>query len=270
MPGRPASRHAFRALLGAVLVGGMVFAPAASADLVGHDNATIANTTASLQDNLAGPAGCQSGPAAPTCAQILATPGTSGVDAPQADRAGALQRLGTTSAPLVAAEPVPWPRAVLAGAPLPRRPSSGMGLLNWHPFDKVRTVGPGDTVTVNVVRTPQRTLSDTWLLDFTDPTQPYTIRYRISDAGGARIGQLRPTPLLADAGGPIGGPSSPRLPPSTPSPPTGTTLVSRFTGPAGGVEASRSAVQEVTVRMPPADVTQAILEPGTGAGGSAP
>ena len=56
----------------------------------------------------------------------------------------------------------------------------------------------GGTVEVREVRFPGHALSDAWLLDFEDPAQPYTIRYRVSELGGAAGGELTPAPLLAD------------------------------------------------------------------------
>src|SRR5439155_1652115 len=72
-------------------------------------------------------------------------------------------------------------------------------------------------------------LSDTSLLHFDDPAQAFTITYEIADLGPASDGELAPTPLLADAGGPIGGLHS-ILQPLTLAPiPTGTFASSRFT-----------------------------------------
>src|ERR671917_180231 len=88
--------------------------------------------------------------------------------------------------------------AILEGTPLPGRVYSGIPLLNWNAPAKVRTVPAGGTVEVREVRFPGHALSDSWLLEFADPSQPYTIRYRVSELGGAAGGELKPAPLLAD------------------------------------------------------------------------
>src|SRR4051812_313365 len=186
MPGSLASRRALGLLLGCLVAAGFAPTRAAHADFT-SGGAPIANTSASLTGNLVGPVGCQAGPG-PTC-DTISLPGTSGAQAPEDDLADALTRLASTADPAVAADAVTEARAILAGDPLPGRAYSGMGLLNWAPFAKVATVPAAGTVTVNVVRTPQHTLSDTWLLNFEDPSQPYTIRYRVSEAGSAPIGQ---------------------------------------------------------------------------------
>ena len=56
----------------------------------------------------------------------------------------------------------------------------------------------GGTVEIREVRFPDHALSDAWLLDFEDPSQPYTVRYRVSELGGTAGGELTPAPLLAD------------------------------------------------------------------------
>ena len=47
------------------------------------------------------------------------------------------------------------------------------------------------------MRFPDHTLSDTWMLEFADPDRPYSIRFRVSELGGAFGGELKPVPPLA-------------------------------------------------------------------------
>src|SRR3954447_23544802 len=94
---------------------------------------------------------------------------------------------------------------ILEGNPIPDRTYSGLPLLNWDAPRKVKDVPPGGEVTVREVRYGDTVLSDTWLLRFADPDQAFTIRYEIADLGPAAAGELAPTPLLSDGGGPLGG-----------------------------------------------------------------
>src|SRR4051794_28615311 len=142
MPGRLAMLHARWAPLG-VAVACLALAPAASASLSTHDGASLANTSAALRANVDGTAGCETGPG-PRC-EVMALPGTSGAQAPEDDLADALSGRAATSAPAVAAHAVGRARAILAGDPVPGRAYSGMGLLNWNVFAKVRTVLAGGT-----------------------------------------------------------------------------------------------------------------------------
>src|SRR5947199_294759 len=110
---------------------------------------------------------------------------------------------------------------------------------------------PGGDVRVREVRFGDTVLSDTALLRFDDPGQAFTVTYEITDLGPVSDGELAPTPLLADAGGPIGGLHS-ILRPLTIAPiQTGTFASSRFTdalfGPGtGGKEQTRQGVQQIT------------------------
>ncbi|HUR84865.1 MAG TPA: hypothetical protein VMY78_05930 [Solirubrobacteraceae bacterium] len=139
----------------------------------------------------------------------------------------------------------------------------GIGLLNWKV--KVKAVPAGGTVTVRQVRWGEHVINDTWLLDFAAPTSPYSIRYEVVELGNAFGGELSPTPLLADGATVIGGQHSAIQPLGVDgNQPTGTTQSSRFTiarGLGAVDELTRSAAQTVTVAMPPANVTSAILDP---------
>ncbi len=139
----------------------------------------------------------------------------------------------------------------------------GIGLLNWQV--KVKTVPANGTVTVRQVRWGEHVVNDTWLLDFAAPGSPYSIRYEVVELGNAFGGELSPTPLLADGSTVIGGQHSAIQPLGVDgNRSTGTTQASRFTTARGlGAvdELTRSAVQAVTVAMPPANVTSAILDP---------
>src|SRR3954454_14476033 len=117
---------------------------------------------------------------------------------------------------------------ILEGNPVPDRTYSGMPLLNWDAPRKVKDVPPGGEVRVREVRYGDTVLSDTWLLRFVDPDQSFTIRYEITELGPAMPGELAPTPLLSDAGGPIGGVHSVLEPLAIAPVPTGTSLTSRF------------------------------------------
>src|SRR4051794_14393952 len=161
---------------------------------------------------------------------------------------------------------------ILEGNPIPDRTYSGLPLLNWDAPRKVKDVPPGGEVTVREVRYGDTVLSDTWLLRFADPDQSFTIRYEIADLGPASSGELAPTPLLSDGGGPIGGLHSMLEPLSIAPLATGTSAVSRFTdmlgkGPGGGKEQTRQGVQQITVRMPPPRYVDAILDPDLVANG---
>ncbi|MDQ2911271.1 MAG: hypothetical protein M3R39_09705, partial [Actinomycetota bacterium] len=185
-------------------------------------------------------------------------------NSPEDDLAGALDALGaaaTAGDAAAAAAARQLALDILEGNPIAKKAYSGIPLLNWNSPAKVKTVPAGGNVIVNVVRFGQHIVSDTWLLSFTDPSQPFTITYRVAVLSAAFGGQLTPTPLLADGGVPIGGLHSVLQPLALPGGLlTGTQESSRF-HPAGANEGFRLGVQDVTVRMPPARFVTAILDP---------
>jgi virginiamycin B lyase len=206
----------------------------------------------------------------PTVERLLAEPFS-----PEDDDAGALGALGPTGAPdddlgaaldrMAAAQDAAEGSAaraealaILTGAPLPGRPYSGIGLLNWDAPRKVGHVPAGGRVVVRQVRFGGHVLTDTALLEFEDPSRPFTILYEVAELGGTDGAELAPAPLLAD-GEPIGGQTSVLAPLGLPSFPTGTETASRF-HPGGAPEATRLAVQRIAVKMPPAGLVRAVLD----------
>ena len=131
----------------------------------------------------------------PLC-RVLAAPGTPANDdpvalaalgspgSPEDDLAAALARLAAAADADAAEAARREALAILEGRPLPGRPYDGIPLLNWNAPAKVKTVPAGGTVEIREVRFPDHSLSDAWLLDFEDPSQPYTVRYRVSELGG--------------------------------------------------------------------------------------
>ena len=235
---------------------------AASAWLTDAGGARIPNTDSSSPTaQLAG---------LPTVQRLLAEPFS-----PQDDDPDALAALGPTGAPdddlgaaldrmagaadtAVAAAARTEALAILSGSPLPGRPYDGIGLLNWDAPRKIKHVPAGGEVVVRQVRFPGHVLTDTALLDFDDPSAPFTIVYEIAELGGTDGAELAPAPLLAD-GAPLGGQTSVLAPLGLPSFPTQTETASRF-HPGGAAEATRLAVQRVAVRMPPAGLVRAVLD----------
>ena len=217
------------ALLATVLI--VVLTPAEGrADGIPHSEPT-------LEGNLAGAPGCRSGTPGPACRPLLdpGSPGDDPADAlaalgrpgsPEDDLAAALRAMRSAPDAAAAGKAADEARAILAGEPLEGRAYSGIPLLNWNVPARVRRVPAGGAVTVTVVRTPQHTLSDTWLLDFEDPSRPYTITYRVSELGGTMGGELRPTPLLTDANRGLHSALVSLVPPALES---GTSLANRFT-----------------------------------------
>jgi streptogramin lyase len=178
---------------------------------------------------------------------------------PETDLSAALDALAGATDPVAAAFARQIAIDILEGNPITGRAYSGIPLLNWNGPARVKSVPPGGNVVVRQVRSAHATLSDTALLSFADPTLPYTITYRIAELGQA--GVLTPTPLLADPKGTaLGGLHSVVVPLALPQLPIGTTATSRF-HPAGAAEITRLAVQDVTVAMPPPNVTAALLHP---------
>ena len=170
------------ALLTALVVPALAAGPAAAADR-------------SVATPLVGAPGCAAGVAGPGCL-VLADPQTPGdddaaalaalapTDSPEDDLDDALRRLAAAADADAAAAGRADALAILEGTPLPGRPYSGIPLLNWNAPAKVKTVPAGGTVDVREVRFPGHSMSDAWLLRFEDPSQPYTVRYRISELGG--------------------------------------------------------------------------------------
>src|SRR4051794_19113253 len=194
---------------------------------------------------------------------VLGTLGSSAT--PEDDLGAALDALRDASSASDAQDARRRALDILEGNQIPDRTYSGMPLLNWDAPRKVKDVSPGGEVRVREVRYGDTVLSDTWLLRFADPNQPFTISYEIADLGPASAGELAPTPLLSDSGGPLGGLHS-ILQPLTIAPmPTGTSASSRFTDQLGetqgGKEQTRQGVQKIIVRMPPPRYVDAILDP---------
>ena len=98
----------------------------------------------------------------------------------------------------------PRPRA-RRGARHPRGRAAARPRLRRHPAAELERARQGQDRAGRRARSrsarcasPDHALSDAWLLDFEDPTQPYTVRYRVSELGGTPGGELTPAPLLAD------------------------------------------------------------------------
>src|SRR3954452_18643597 len=149
---------------------------------------------------------------------------------------------------------------ILEGNPIGGKAYSGMPLLNWNSPAKVKNVPAGGNVVVREVRWDEHALSDTWLLSFDDPNQPYTITFRIAELGTTFGSALTPAPLLSQNGQVIGGETQVLAPLAPPMLAMGTTTTNRFS-PNGGNEFTRLAVQDVTVAMPPPGMTDAVIEP---------
>jgi streptogramin lyase len=251
-----------------MVVAGLVAAPAgAFLDRLGN---TIANTsTASPTAQLAG---------APQTAQLLASPQDPSINdpgtlaklgsptSPEEDLSAALAQIGSTTDTATAGKARQLALDILEGNAIPGKPYSGLPLLNWNVPARVQTVPAGGTVTIREVRFGQHVLTDTWLLQFADPTQPFSITYRVSELGAGTIGgQLAPTPIISD-GGPIGGLHSVVEPLIVPNQLTGTTIVSTRFAPNGAQENTREVTQDVTVRMPAPKFVTAVLDPNLMAG----
>ncbi len=189
----------------------------------------------------------------PSVVARLGSPAT-----PDDDLAGALDALATAPDAPSATRARSLALDILEGNPISGKTYSGIPLLNWNAPAKVKRVPAGGNVIVTVVRYGDHTLSDTWLLDFADPTRTFTLTYRVSDLDAA--GVLAPTPLLVDNGKPAGGLHSVLVPLVLPDMATGTQVTNRF-HPNGGDEHTRSGTQDLTVTMPPPGNTNAILTP---------
>src|SRR3954464_3930733 len=185
-----------------------------------------------------------SDPAEAAAAAALWSPGT-----PENDLASALDAMASAASASEAEDARRRAVDILEGNPIAKRAYSGIPLLNWNPPSKVKTVPAGGTVTITQVRWGEHMVSDTWLLEFADPDQPFKIRYRVAELGTAFGGQLNPTPLLSEGGAPIGGQHSAIQPLAIePNIDLGTHQANRFTDDLGLgelPEQTRSAIQEV-------------------------
>src|SRR4051794_459229 len=206
-----------------------------------------------------------SDPAEASAAAALLSPGT-----PENDLAAALDAMAGAASASQAEDARRRAVDILEGNPISKKAYSGIPLLNWNPPSKVKTVPAGGTVDVTQVRWGEHMVSDTWLLEFDDPDQPFKIRYRVAELGSAFGGQLNPTPLLRENGTPIGGQHSALQPLGIDaSLALGTHQGNRFSDGRGAgdvPEATRAALQEVTVDMPPPRLVSAILDPTLRAG----
>src|SRR3954454_7033483 len=181
-----------------------------------------------------------SDPAEAAATAALWSPGT-----PENDLGDALDALAAAPSAAAATDARALALDILEGNPIAKKAYSGIPLLNWNAPDKVKTVPAGGTVTVNQVRWGEHMISDTWLLEFADPGQPFQIKYRIAELGSAAGGQLNPTPLLTNGTG-----QHSALQPLTiePNIDLGTHQGSRFTDDRGlgdVPEQTRRAIQEI-------------------------
>src|SRR5438552_839146 len=160
------------------------------------------------------------------------------------------------SAPTAAAASAARQRAldILEGNPIAGRAYSGIPLLNWNMPDKIKTVPAGGSVTVTEVRFDDQVLTDTALLRFADPSQPFSVTYRIADLTQS-TGELSPVSLGTASGSQIvsQGLGLPRIA-------TGTTAVNNF-HPEGQPEETREGIQQLTVQMPAPNSASAFLDP---------
>ena len=254
-------RRALVAVAGSLLaLGATASAALAMTDLSG---AAIPNTSNPQAQVVGGP----------SIVQKLATPTTPADDGaalaslgsqgnPEDDLGSALDTMSAAAAAgdkTTAANARQLAINILEGNPVAGKAYSGMPLLNWNSPAKVKNVPAGGNVVVREVRFGETALSDTWLLSFDDPNQPYTITFRITELGTQFGGTLTPAPLLEQNGLTIGGETQALMPLMTPTLLTGTSTTSRFV--TNGAEVTRNATQDITVAMPPAGMTDAILEP---------
>jgi streptogramin lyase len=252
------------------MVAGALALPAAPAvaDLVGPGG-PIPNTSSSdIGAQLSGDAVGQhrAEPFFPAANSPTALAALGSTGSPEDDLGDALDRLAAAPDDAAATSAITDALTILegtgsctAGSPDEKKAYCGIPLLNYNAPAKVKTVPANGTVDVTEVRFGDHAITDTWLLDFADPSQPFTIRWHISELGTSFGGQLSPAPLLQDGGARIGG-HSVVWPLELPNLLTGTTSHSRF-HPGGADEETRLATQDLTVRMPPAGMVSAILDP---------
>src|SRR5436309_857159 len=195
----------------------------------------------------------------PAVAPPAALAGLTSPASPQDDLAGALSSLAADTTPAAVQADRQRALDILEGNAIAGKAYSGIPLLNWNPPAKVKTVPAGGNVVVQDVRFGDQVLSDTWLLSFADPTQPFTITYRVSDLNNTPS-ELTPTPLLADGATPIGGLNSVvRNLLNDANLDTGTTISNRFA--TNAPEQTRQTVEDIVVRMPAPRFVSAILDP---------
>ena len=184
---------------------------------------------------------------------------------PEDDLAAALDRLAGAADASAATGAIADALAILEGdaaATDAHKAYRGIPLLNWNLPAKVKDVPPGGDVDVTEVRFGDHAITDTWLLRFAAPDRPFTITWHITELGTSFGGQLSPAPLLQDGGTRIGGQHSILWPLALPNLLAGTTSHGRFHPlPDGAPEETRLGTQTLTVRMPPAGMVSAILDP---------
>ncbi|MEA2256909.1 MAG: virginiamycin lyase [Solirubrobacteraceae bacterium] len=224
--------------------------PVANTESNGGPQANVANSLPDVQQLLGDPF------SAPRPANVQPT------GAPDDDLEAALSTMVGAPDAATAAAARQEAIDILEGNPIPGRPYSGLALLNWNAPSKVQTVpgGPNPNVTIRVVRFGQHAITDTSMLSFADPTQPYTITWLITELGTGMGGELAPASLLRDGTTNIGGQVDALVPLALRRMDLGTTVSGRF-HPTGEMERSRLAVQRVVVSMPPAGMTEAVLDP---------
>src|SRR3954471_8447114 len=255
-------RRALVAIAGTMLaIGTGASAASAMTDLNGQP---IANTSNPQGQVVGGPAVVPklADPAppnddSPSALAALGSPGD-----PEDDLADALDAMGAAASSgnrSAAASARSLAINILEGNPIANKAYSGMPLLNWNSPAKVKNVPAGGNVVVREVRFGEHALSDAWLLSCDDPNQPYTITFRITEVGTQFGGLLSPSPLLSQGGSPIGGENQALQALVEPLLATRTPTSSRFV--QNGQEFTRAATQDITVAMPPAGMTDAILEP---------
>src|SRR5262249_43874760 len=284
-------------LIALAVAGVLVVAGAASAaPLVDHFGAAIPNTEAG--GRVSDPGNAIDGPitrVAAGGAQVSALPtilqplglsqtalnqpaGAGSPNSPEEDLAAALDALAAAPTQVAAdaarqealdilegnTNPANLPSLCPASLATPPRAYCGIPLLNWQPQSKQKTVTPGVPVQVRIVRFGEHELTDTSLLSFVDPNQPFTIHYIISELGGSDAGDLTPTPLLSDSGGPVGGMHSAVVGLSQREVDLGSTQTNRFTtalATRAQPEHTSIVTQQVDVAMPPPRFVTAILDP---------
>lgn len=238
--------------------------PAPLGALLDSSGAPIANTGTGGTGQLAGGPTVEQkllDPSSPADDSPAALAALGSVGDPESDLADALAQLSSAGDASTATDARTRALAILEGAPLDKKTYSGIPLLNWNAPAKVKTVPAGGTVDVREVRFGEHSITDTFLLEFADPAQPFTITYHISELGLTTFGgAATPSPLLIDGTTPVGGLSSTVLPLATDLMPTGTSEINRF-HPGGAAELARHATQTVTVRMPPPRMLDAVLDP---------
>ena len=243
---------------------GVTVAPAfAISDLAGNP---VPNTS------IASPTAQQSG--STVVGTLLGTPfslprpaSVGSPNSPEEDLAKILTSLGTETDVTVANTLRQRAIDILEGNPVADAAYSGIGLLNDNAnpvAHKVKTVPANGTVVVKIVRFGEHEISDTWQLDFADPTKPFSIDYQVTELAGAEGGEFTPTPLLVDGATPIGGMHSVVTDLAVDETVLGTTQSSRFTTARGlpaQAEHTRLATQQIIVKMPPPKNLSVVLDP---------